>query len=466
MANFIKYRRFLVFLFIFSFLVRAIVFAFYLFPGKKYWQIDSADYVKIAKSITTGKGYRLNSTEPTFHRLPGYPLFLSFFYWLSGENGETIALWFQLILFSLLPVLVFILSLFLFPDSLLLAKASALYAIFHLGFVLYSGFLMSEALFILFFLAATILLFYGTSFVCDDCYGNWIFFFAGLLLGIASLIRAVGHYLIFIFLFFIAFNHYKRKFISLIMIFGGWFIPVSLWLIRNFLLTGFVFFHSLPGGHFLYLSAARVFMHTHNCSYWEARDILHNQAERKIKEKEEVLGRSLNEIERCKILENLALSCFFSSPFLTLRNWILDIFRASFSLYSAELLFLEGGRKTIDYFRKGRGIKEMLLRFLLPDTKYWWLRIIIWLEIIFSIFLWLGFVGSLILLIMHYRFDLLKNWLTCFLFICFFLFIALAGGYARMRLPAEAFLIILSLSFWLCIVRYFLKKGSCLYAKG
>ncbi len=321
-------KKFLLFLFIFSFLVRAVIFHFYLGNNENFWQVDSNTYHVTAVEITKGNGFSLPDGRSNFYRLPGYPLFLSAYYKLFGEDKKNV-LWWQIFLASLIPLLIFFLSLTLFPARTLLAKVASLYSSIHLGLVLYSGFFMTETPFILFLLLFFILFFSSThlSFCTDgkktkkstkeaECttipfvpeasgfgpgfmnlheklYGkdyekqqmcflknvnkkehkHYMFLLgAGFCLGLASLIRPVGHYLIVIaiLMLLVSKNWWEDKIGKSIILSLGWLIPVLFWLIRNYLLIGHIFFHTLPGGHFLYLSAARTAMHVHETSYEKA----------------------------------------------------------------------------------------------------------------------------------------------------------------------------------------------------
>jgi len=463
-----KEKSFLIILFLLSFLIRALVFHFYLSKDNNYWQVDSDTYHKVAVGICSGCGIAHEKDTPCFYRVPGYPIFLSLYYKFFDTDQKNV-LWLQIILASLIPVLVFLLSLSLFPDCLLLAKISSLYSVFHLGFVLYSGFFMSESLFIFLFLLFAILFFKFRN-----------LFWAGVFLGLASLVRPVGQYFVILSIVMIfLFNKFGiAKLKKAFYLFLGWLIPVSLWLLRNYILLGHIFFHTLPGGHFLYLSAARVAMHVQDCSYWQARENLKKESDLLIQEKTKALGRPLNEIEHCQVLESLALKYFKSYPILSLKNWITDMFRSTFSLYSAELVYLYNNRKEIDYFDKNRSYWNMFERYLFPQVSSNFLKLIIFLEILFFLFILLGFALGLLKVLVGVRTIFKKPliqsarrsffrksevgciegeaWLKVLPFMALFIVLALSGGYARMRLPAEPFLIILSFSFWLNL---FCKKG-------
>jgi hypothetical protein len=204
-------------------------------------------------------------------------------------------------------------------------------------------------------------------------------------------------------------------------------------------------------------------MHTHNCSYEHARDILKDEVEALIKHEEKDKHRELNEIEKCRMHEKLAIKYFKSMPLITLKNWAIDMLRTSLSLYSAEILYIESGRQAKDYFNKDRSTLSMFKKYLWPSKDKPWLNCLVWLEILLYIFILIGLLfGAFKIVtraIKNWNTEtkiLLCPWLISVPFICLFIFIALSGGYARMRLPVEPFLIILSLSFWTNL----LKKRS------
>ncbi|MBD3231382.1 hypothetical protein GF322_01835 [Candidatus Dependentiae bacterium] len=492
-----KEKKFLFILLIVSFIIRALVFNFYLNRNKNYWQVDSNAYHKIAINIAQNKGYVTNG-QYNFYRVPGYPLFLSLFYKIF-DMAINKALWFQLILASLIPILIFLLSLVLFPKLLLLAKIASIYSAFHLGLILYSGFFMTESLFIFLFLIFSILYFssfhlffcrrhyfsyqdlekmnpflYCSSEICtgpsfialekeqEVKYEKKIkyneckkIFLAGIFLGMTSLVRPVGHYMIIlpIILLFFSSDILKIKIKKIVFLFSGWLFIVFWWLLRNWMLTGYIFFHTLPGGHFLYFSAARIVTHTQNLSYEDSKKYLQNQLDQIVQNQEQKLNRKLNEIELCNIRQDLAIKYFKNYPILAIKNWITDILRTSLSLYSAEIVYLYNNRKEFDYFNKNRNLWSLFERYLLPKVDSVFLRLIIWVEILLFMFILVGFFGFIILAI--FKRYYLCSFLKVIPFIWFFIFIGLSGGYSRMRLPIEPFLIIFSFSFWANLFKRF-----------
>lgn len=494
-----KHKKFLLVLFGVAFFIRAFVFYSYLSQDSRYWQVDSNTYHKVALRVAGGEGIVNDDGSPHFYRLPGYSLFLGLCYKIFGES-KVVALWVQVLLASLIPILIFLLSLVLFPKHLFLAQCVSLYSCFHLGLVLYAGFFMTESLFLLLFLLFLVLFFscmlakkhpevirarevdlflYAPEGVCtsvpfvqwhEQHFGKKIrqslleqhrqtsqfegfyqrLFCAGLALGFASLVRPVGHYLIFltIILIVVFVTSWQQKLQQSFLIFLGWLLPVSFWLLRNFVLTGHLFFHTLPGGHFLYLSAARVAMHVHNTSYQQARNILEKEVGRRVEHFTAQHGSRPQEIEDCKIKERLAIEYFFKAPLIAFKYWITDMVRTMFSLYSAELLYLESNRQDYDYFEKGRSWWSMFERYLFPKTEKLWLKIIVWSEILLYCFVLLGFLLFCMQALVSCNWQLIYKLCLAVPYMGLFVVIALAGGYARMRLPVEPLLLIFSGAFW------------------
>ena len=98
-------KNFLIVLFLFSFLVRSLVFHCYLGKNKNYWQVDSNTYHNVAVNIAQGKGISAQG-KPSFYRLPGYSIFLSIFYKIFGVDTKNV-LWIQIFLASFIPIFIF-----------------------------------------------------------------------------------------------------------------------------------------------------------------------------------------------------------------------------------------------------------------------------------------------------------------------------------------------------------------------
>lgn len=472
-------------LFVVALVLRLLVFLGYLMHDQRYFQTDSRTYDLVAASIASHKGVVSPDGSLQTHRVPGYPLFLAILYTMN--HSHFFALLVQIFLAAFIPVLVYRLGRKVFPDQRKVASLAGIIASVHIGFVLYSGFLMTETLFIFLFL---IFMYYFMDSSIDegsrmavspfgfvlpdsgeDGYISPLMtrnislralrarpdalltnaLIAGFFLGLVSMVRPVGHYMmpVIIVALLLKEQTWRQYFKSMIALIFAWGVVVAPWLIRNYLFTGALFFHTLPGGHFLQLSAARVIAHEQNISYQQARADVSKKAERELLQQRKQKGRKLMEIERCNVLERYAKEIFMSYPLTTIKLWLTDIFRTAFSLYSAELMYLEHNRETVDYFNTQRTVGSLFMRYLWPDVS-WRLRIIIWAEILMFLILLIAaavFVVRVCIAALRKKTAPLMPWravATFILFGLFFVVIGLAGGYARMRLPAEPFLILLA----------------------
>jgi len=511
-----KHKRFLLGLFFCALIVRLLFFFLFTRHGENYLiYFDSAQYQNLAQQIADGKGITNSDGTAQFYRLPGYSLFLASFYKLF-DSGETYALLVQIILASLIPILIFLLSSMLFPTQLVVAKVSSTIAAIHVGFVLYAGMIATETLFTIFFLGFLLCLFSALA-----RYSPYYFFGAGVLLGCASLIRPVGHFVLMVTVVVLVLRKFferdnesvawipgqarddgssksldkfqpnkinknpiltrvlskieklfqdlisshkrsvvvpgltrdpgktpgqnPRKKIFLFLI--GWLSIVSWWLVRNYLLTGFIFFHTLPGLHFLQYSATKIVMNTEDCSYVQARKQLLDEWQSIIKTREKQLYRSLNEYEKCRVGEELTMSYLQARPLLAIKHATIEMLKTCCALYSAQIIISDTG-KWPDY-SKGVSFWSKMKRFLLPELNHTYLIPVIYWDIILTFLIVLGFFGFIILCL----FDkgLFGIALKIIPFMGLMIFLTVAYGCARLRLPIEPLLIILA-SYWWCAV--------------
>ena len=419
-------KNFLIFLFLFCFILRGIFFVSFLSKDKNYFTADSSPYNQLAIQIALGNGIINSDNTSHFFRLPGYPALLAIGYKLF--NFDVIkTLWCQIIFSSFIPLLVFFLSLVLFPANILLAKICSLYSVFHLGFIIFSGLLMSETFFVLFFLSFLILFFYK------------FYFLSGFLLGMASICRPVGHYVLFlsfIIIFFSGIGFYS-KFKKSFFFFMGWIFIVFGLLLRNFLFTGFLFFHTLPGKHFLNHSAAYIVMKVDKISYKKAKDKLLVEMK---------YDKNLSEIEKCLKAEKLAFKYIKQYPFLFVKHGIINILKTTFAPFSQELSFMDEKKVQINIV-EDENIFKKIKKILLPKILDKRFIYFLYLELLFLILVYAGFIGFIIN--SFYNKKILFLILKVFPFILLFVFITLAAGFARLRLPIEPLIFIPAFHFWL-----------------
>jgi hypothetical protein len=415
-------------------LVRALLFFCFLRHGENYSiYFDSAQYHNLALQIADGQGISKADGTSQFYRLPGYSVFLATCYKFFGSDrlGVQGALIIQLVIASMIPLLVFLLACTLCPANLFVAQLASLITAVHTGFVLYAGMLATESFFVLFFLL--FLIFFTRAELC----------YSGFFLGIASLIRPVGQYLVVLALVFLLLERTARLKKMLVFV-TSWFVTVLPWLARNYLLTGAFFFHTLPGLHFLQYLATPVVMANQQCSYVQARAQLLAAWNERVKSYEQAQGKKANDYQQCVLGEQLALEQIKNNTLVSCKHVCTQIFKTCFSLYSAQMLFSDSGCWP-DCDRES--CWEKIKRFVFPDVKTWWLKLIVFYEILMNVLLLLGFIVFLFHLFSNTR-------LACYVlpFMALLVFLTLAYGCARLRLPLEPLLILVASFGWLSIL--------------
>ncbi|MCK4650885.1 hypothetical protein KAT08_01795 [Candidatus Babeliales bacterium] len=455
-----KEKRFLLFLFLFSFFIRAIIFGFILSKDRKYFTFDSSFHNEVGMEFSKGRGLVRVDGAYAFWKVPGYAIFLGLVYSLFGQD-ELKAIFFQIFLSSFLPILIFFLSLVLFSNAIILAKITSIYGVFHLGYVLFSGLMMTESIFCLFFLL--FLIFFLSQFnffFCKEAIKDFSLrksFCGGVFLGAASLIRPVGHYLILLLILMMFFDNVpfiiKLKKLGLLVF--GWGLIIFWLLLRNYFLTGYIFFNTMPGNHFLYYVAVPIDMYMNNNSAKESSEkLLEKELKELIKKEKKDKCRKLQEIEESIIAQKLAYNYILKKPFLFVKNAIYNMIKTCISFHSSHILAICGHYPEWCY-EKGVTFNKRIKKYLFPPIKNNFLKFIIFLEIIFSFFILVGFAGGIIK--SFFKFEFLCSVLKFLPIMCFMIFLTFASGISRLRLPIEPFFIIIAFNFWLNILKR--RKG-------
>jgi hypothetical protein len=472
-----KERNFLIWLFLLSFFVRVMLFFTYTRHDAHAWLgFDSIQYHTIAIQIAQGNGIMVAKDRPNFYRLPGYPLYLSGFYKLFGDitqkdsiavadnfpQGETVqitqtpvyvqkALWGQIFIASFIPVLICILSLLFFPSAIIAARVAGIVSSLHLGFVLYAGIVSTEALFLFFFLLFLICFFsvFRWRWCRSDYEHNPLLplFMAGIFLGVASLLRAVGHcaIVLLVLMLFMSSLSLNQKLKGVVCFVVGWLLIVGGWLIRNYALAGTLFFHTLPGLHFLQYSAVYTVMDVDHSDYFTAKKKVFSVWDAEVKSRELLYGRALSEYERFNVAESLAKKYCFSYPLISTKHALIQMARTCGTLYSTLLLYVPSGTVYGDDASFWFKIKL----YLFPRVQQSLLIPLIYVELIMSLFLILGFLFFL----MRLLFDVVARCAAASMFplMAFLIGITLAYGCARLRMPVEPFLIIMASYAWVTL---------------
>lgn len=506
LLNYLKQeKKFLIFIFILSLLLNLLFFNFFLKENKDYWRGDTPWYHEVAVQVANGNGIVEKDGVASYYRVPGYSLFLALCYKLLNFNIEK-TIYVQILLSTLIPILIFLLSMTLFPGHMLVAKISSFLFTFNLGNWLYSGFVMSEIIFMILFLLFLILFLSSLRpvilsltedlviskklFLNKEQIEDWIpsqseddkgvskfsksaggskycellsshyktLFVSGIFLGVASLVRPVGAFVVFLSLFIIVISKLsmQQKFRYTVLFFLSWFLIVSFWLVRNFLLTGDVFFHAMPGDHFVTYLASDVKSIAQDKSFLQARRELLDKWDEFVKKREGVEDKNINYREVSKLGEKISYNIFIKWPFITARRCFLNFLKTIFGFHTS--IFLDKYSTNFIGYDTDITIMDKIKLYLAPKVDNKFFIFFIYYEILWMLF-YLGAIGFFILSL--FRQNLFFVSFVLFLFISLFIFLTLGIGLARLRYPIEPILTILATYFWIKI-----KKKYFLLASG
>lgn len=444
-------------IFVLALILRLIFFFAFLHHGTNAWlPFDSDQYYRIAQNICAGNGVCFSQGNPQMYRLPGYPFFLAACL-MCGDI--TWVLLVQIIMSCLIPVLIFFLTLRL-NFSLSCARLAAVISCFHAGFITYAGMVATETLFLILLLCFFIIFLPCVSLpwcLPSRTCSLLCMLGAGVFLGILSLIRPVGHYIVVLcaimLMLSISRKDVYKKIGSLI---ASWLICVAPWLVRNFMLCGAFCFHTLPGLHFLQYTAAYIVMERDHCSYAVARPLLMHQRDGALAQETQCAQKTLNDYEQCCCAQKIAQSYMLNYPWLFLKTACVQMLKTCCGLYAAQPLMTDAERWPAYTYQTTLWTK--IKRFLMPDVRHRCLIFFIYYEIFLWLVLLIGLLGALIAAC--YNAALRCALVKVLPFMILFIGITLAYGCARLRLPIEPFMVIFSGVGWLWLRGQWSKKKN------
>ena len=468
------------YIFIATFCIRAFVFYFYVQHNERYRQADTMDYHNCAIGIAYGTGmHRADNLKPIFWRTPGYPLLLAATYKVYGMNGSPfdknhdahmIFLWLQMLLCSLTPIILFLLA-YMLTANLLIAYLLALIAMVHPGFILASMYLLTEGIAIMFFYL--FLLFFYRSF---SSYGEqknkntwWhSLIYAGIALAAYTWMRPMGEFVLIVALLLLCIAsvdtwHLKlQKCLLFFSVFGLCVLP---WYVRNYNLTGKWFFCPMSGAYLNTFTAPKIVRAVNHIPLEKAIGICYQLAIQETKREAALLQNRNRAVPRELIAKRIAWPVLLAHPFIAAKEWMQEVIKTTFDLYSYQLAALAAGTFSYDPIEEFLPTKiyETLWQQPMPCT----MRIIAWLELLFTLLMWIGLLGGFWLFMVQCFFKkgsykkINGLWIKVAPLIWAVLFMTGGFGYARLRLPIEPLMIILALTWWMYIYQNDRKDAFC-----
>lgn len=295
-----------------GFLVRLAFFISFLGTPERFYDDDSHGYVQIAENLRTGHGFSWDTQEPfkpNAFRTPGYPLFLLAHKLVFGSYESAIIT--QSFLVAAIALMMYrIAGRLRRPGSGIVAAGIFLFMPFS---IMVSLRFLTQPLFTFVLLLA----------VC-----HWIKFLdmrtvrnliaAGILIGVAALVRPIAVYGYLPFVISLVIAQYRlhlfswKKTLGFCLLFMGlFFLTISPWLIRNHRTFSVLGLSSITPYQLYFYDAPSVYAEAHDISYSQAREILETGMQKYLPVKS---FDQYFDFSSGPVLQQRALAVMFESP--------------------------------------------------------------------------------------------------------------------------------------------------------
>jgi len=495
-------------LFLVTFALRAMMFAGFMqhrtllrqgYEGQvdqhvRYNQPDSPDYHQAALCLALGNGMStIGTNQPIFWRTPGYPLYLAAFYkWFgitsadfnANQAAQRAALWVQIFVCSFIPIILFYLA-YLLTGIYLIAWLTAWISALHIGLILASTYLLTEGLGMIFFYLFLIFFYrlllmrpiatftmLKTPFALSlskrktGAYPSTgsgrtapiiCALSAALTLSIYTWIRPMGEFVGIIatgMLLLLSPGSWSVALQQSLIFAVPFFTSLLPWYWRNYTLTGGWFFCPLSGIYLNCFCAPKILRRTMNISLLNAWKYTQQLAQQELRNAYQSIagtGKFLSPL----LSRNVALPIITAYPLYFALDWIQEALKTLLDLYSSQFPTFVNNTFWYDPLEDFLLDKTMACLWSAPLPL--WMRILCWTELVYALLLWVGLLGGAWVFMFttfftqkNSAFILRMRWLW---FVCGIIIgavVAMTGGfgYARLRLPVEPLMIILSLTFW------------------
>lgn len=455
-------------------IIRLGVFYGYLAHEERYCQSDSVDYHVSTWCIAHGFGmHRPDTQRPIFWRTPGYPVYLMPFYRLLGPawsarfedytKAHTVALTVQSAIASLAPLIVYMIAIGI-TGIAPVASVSAWAAAIHPGFVLASGYLLTDGLALIAFLLFLLLYLTGFNlwFEKSEPLKSHHIISSAIPLALYTWMRPMGLFVGIGAAFFLiaAQGGWRRKLSTAAGFILLFFALLAPWFIRNYLLTGGFFFCPLFGLYLNVFNAPKILARidgipleaAHKKLTYDA-GVLTAQAWAEAQSS----GSGLIPVGE-QICLKTAWPLITNHPWFFLYDWTVEVIKTTFDLYSYQLVAL--ATDTFKWDPLVEFLPEKLAAALWSSPVPLVFRLIAWLELAWMVFLWVGiFIGVWRFIIQPMLRKVIQDPTKTALWIkglfCIGIVVGQTGGfgYARLRLPIEPLISILGCMGWYLTVR-------------
>jgi len=480
--SFIKKQA--IYLCIVAFLLRAITFYMLIQPHRYYHQADSVDYHHCTLGLGVKKGmWRLDKEQPIFWRTPGYPLYLLPFYTYYGithggfkQNApaQELSIWFQIILCSFVPLLVLFLG-YILTQSVYISLIAGWISVFHLGIMLGSCYLLSDAIALLFFLLFLLFFYKQLCLMYEpNCRTEsvWYIVAAAISLALFTWIRPMATFIALFCAVLLFFS--KEKFLEKLKRAGLFlllfFALLSPWYIRNYNLTGHFFFCPISGAYVEAFCAPKILRTISGKPLVFCMNYLLQFVKKAIAQEMQKAQQEGRYVSFELVCGKVAWPIIYQYPGLFAWDWMKEVCKTTFDLNASQIVNMVRNQHTYD--PPEEFLSEKLADCLYRQPMHFSLRLIAWLEFLFALLKWIGIICGLFFFFLQpaiqrsfgslYVKKMCFVWLKVGFLIGLLLCMTGGFGYARLRMPADPLLIILSLTawYWICYKKNEKDKGS------
>lgn len=347
----------------------------------------------------------------------GYPLFVTAL--RSIYDHAAIIIFAQIACILLVNGLIGATAIKLFGTSVLCF--TLLFSFFNLGFFVLPHFVLSDVLFLFMVVSA----FYWFVKALDATrYGESIF--SGILWGAASLIKPAP--LFFIPVLAVFFGIVKRRIKGLFIFVACACILPGIVLVRNYYVYNSWHFKSVDKINLYLFFLPKVLASVNGSS----------ESDERVGIEALIQGNNLADVHRWERAEKVFLKTIHDHPFIAVRIWVQNIFKTLLGLYSTHLKMLlnptlKGG--DCSFFKGNGSLFERMQQYVSCGSTYSWLTGVGWFEVFYNALKILGVFLGFCLMLVHRRW---RQFFLCGIMIGYFLCITGPDGCARLRLIADA----------------------------
>jgi hypothetical protein len=251
---------------------------------------------------------------------------------------------------------------------------------------------------------------------------------------------------------------WKEKIKKALLFLTIFFLVLSPWYIRNYQITGELFFCPMSGTYLQIFSAPKIMRKVTGLPLTTCISQLQTEGGKLFLQKQKTAQENgfTKRMTPYLTCSAVAWPWLLKYPFYTAYYWMKEVIKTSFDLYAYQLVAIAHG--TFMYDPTEEFLSEKIAKSLYEGTLPFWMRIIAWLELIYLILLWTGLIGGFFFFVIKpfikkirlgvYLPTITTVWLMTAPLLGAVIFMTGGFGYARLRIPIEPLMIILSLTFW------------------